>query len=100
MLCGSFVPVSCDIFYVAFYQCFGLRNVGSSEDVAGKCTKLQMNESGNKMLDHYSAHLVVRFSAVVLETVCIGEEEHGKFWKMLLETNVQRRRERRKTSCG
>jgi len=100
MLCGSFIPVFYDIFNVAFYQCFGLRNVGSSEDVAGKCTKLQMNESGNKMVEHYSAHLVVRFSAVVLETVCIGEEEHGKLWRMLLERNVQWRRGRRKTSCG
>lgn len=75
------MPVSCDIFNVAFYQCFGLRNVGSSEDEAGKCTKLQMNEPGNKKVDHYSAHLVVRFSAAVLETVCIGEEEHGKLWR-------------------
>lgn len=52
------------------------------------------------MVDHYSAQLVVRFSAVVLATVCIGEEEHRKLWKMLLESNVQWRRVRRKTSCG
>jgi hypothetical protein len=41
------------------------------------------------MVDHHSAYLVVRFSAVVLATVCIGEEEHGKLWKMLLVRNVQ-----------